>query len=213
MMNRSIVNQFELGAASRYVPFLRRLGENDKENTEGRWLDGWQPLALGLGSSTLVERQWRDVRSLSVPSLCHYEDRMSMAMGREIRLPFLDFRLVDFLLRAPDHYKIGEGWTKLALRKAVEPILPPEIVWRKDKSGFANPQGEWLKRELRTPVLDAFADDGPLVQRQIIDGPAMIRRYERYCTQPLNGGLIWAREIFAPLSLHVWMDQFGRWIS
>ena len=68
-----------------------------------------------------------------------------MAMCREIRLPFLDSRLIDLMLRAPDEYKLRGGWTKYCLREAMRPFLPPQIAWRKDKKGFSNPQGEWLQ--------------------------------------------------------------------
>ena len=79
-----------------------------------------------------------------------------MAMSREIRLPFLDSRLIDLALRAPDSYKLRRGWTKYAFRTAMQRFLPPQVTWRKDKKGFSNPQGEWLKHELRQPVEDAF---------------------------------------------------------
>ena len=181
--------------------------------TEGEWLRGWEPALLGLGRGSLAERQTLDVRHYSVPSLCHYEDRMSMAMGREIRLPFLDSRLVDMLLRAPDDYKLRGGWTKYALRKAMEPLLPSQICWRKDKQGFSNPQGEWLKRELRPQVQAAFAAGSMLARKGILRSDALLKKYERYCRQPAGGGSIWYREIFAPFSLELWMRRYEPWIA
>jgi asparagine synthase (glutamine-hydrolysing) len=161
----------------------------------------------------LADRQWLDVRHYSVPALCHYEDRMSMAWGREIRLPFLDARLVEMLIGAPDDYKIRNGWTKYALRRAMEPLLPAQICWRRDKQGFSNPQGEWLKNELRDAVLEAFSPSSFLARKGIIHSGAMLAMYRRYCRQPANRGLIWYREVFAPLSLEVWMRRFEPWIA
>ncbi|HXB06845.1 MAG TPA: asparagine synthase (glutamine-hydrolyzing) [Puia sp.] len=77
--------------------------------------------------------------------LLRYADRNSMANGVEIRLPFLDHQLVDFIFSLPSHYKIREGWTKWLLRRSMKDILPAEIVNRRDKTGFEPPQLVWMQ--------------------------------------------------------------------
>lgn len=77
-------------------------------------------------------------------TLLRYADRNSMAFSREIRLPFLDFKLVDFLFNLPSHFKFKNGWTKYILRKSFEDKLPDEIVWRKTKIGYEPPQARWF---------------------------------------------------------------------
>lgn len=77
--------------------------------------------------------------------LLRLADRNSMAHGREVRLPFLSHRLVEFLFTLPPQLKIHEGWTKWLLRKTVENELPPEIVWRRDKVGLEPPQKSWMQ--------------------------------------------------------------------
>ena len=216
--NRTIVNQFSLADAKRYLPVLRRLSasffkEPPLGHIDGEWLRGWNPAPMGLGPGSLADRQLTDLRELSVPSLCHYEDRMSMAMSREIRLPFLDSRLVDLMLRSPDEYKLRHGWTKYCLREAMRPFLPPEIAWRKDKKGFSNPQGEWLKGELRQSIKDAFGSDSLLSRKGVMNSGALLHMYDRYCAQPPEKGSIWYREIFAPFSLELWMRQYAAWIA
>jgi asparagine synthase (glutamine-hydrolysing) len=216
LANRSIIAQFNLSDAKRYVPLLRVLSDSSgagRAQVEGEWLRGWNSVPLGLGAGSLAERQILDLRHFSVPMLCHYEDRMSMAESREIRLPFLDPRLIDLLLAAPDDYKLRRGWTKYALRKAMEPMLPPEVCWRRDKRGFANPEGEWLKRELREAVLDAFGVDSLVCRHGILDSSALLRLYAQYRGQPVGRGSIWYREIFAPLSLELWMQRYAQWIA
>lgn len=170
-------------------------------------------MSVGLGAGSLADRQLRDIRELSVPSLCHYEDRMSMARSREIRLPFLDSRLVDLMLRTPDEYKLRNGWTKYCLREAMRPFLPPQITWRKDKMGFSSPQGEWLKRELKESVVDSFSANSMLASKSIVDSAVLLRKYRRYCEQPAGRGSIWYREIFAPFSLELWMRRYAEWID
>jgi asparagine synthase (glutamine-hydrolysing) len=217
LANRTVVNQFDLGDAKRYLPLLRKLSSSRFGGSEigldGAWLRGWRPASLELGGGTLADRQMADIREFSVPSLCHYEDRMSMATGREIRLPFLDSRLIDLMLRVPDGYKLRKGWTKYCLREAMRPFLPPEIAWRKDKKGFSNPQGEWLKRELRQPVEEAFNSDSLLSRKGIMDSAVLLRKYSRYRAQAPGSGSIWYREIFAPLSLELWMRRYAAWID
>ena len=79
--------------------------------------------------------------------LLRYADRNSMAHGREVRLPFLDHELVEFIFSLPANFKIRNGWTKWLLRKNMEKSLPAEITWRRDKTGFEPPQEQWIKNE------------------------------------------------------------------
>ncbi len=77
--------------------------------------------------------------------LLRYADRNSMAHSREVRLPFLDHELVEFIFSLPSHFKIRNGWTKWLLRQSKNPQLPKDIVWRKGKIGFEPPQKEWMQ--------------------------------------------------------------------
>jgi len=77
--------------------------------------------------------------------LLRYADRNSMAHSREVRLPFLNHELVEFVFSLPAHFKIREGWTKWLLRQSMKEQLPAEIVWRKDKIGFEPPQKQWMQ--------------------------------------------------------------------
>lgn len=76
--------------------------------------------------------------------LLRYADRNSMANSREVRLPFLDHELVEFIFTLPANFKIRNGWTKWLLRESMKNKLPPGIVWRRDKTGFEPPQQQWL---------------------------------------------------------------------
>lgn len=78
-------------------------------------------------------------------ALLRYADRNSMAFSREVRLPFLNHQLVEFVYSLPSTYKIHNGWSKYLLRKAYENTVPAEISWRKDKIGYAPPEKKWLQ--------------------------------------------------------------------
>jgi asparagine synthase (glutamine-hydrolysing) len=81
-----------------------------------------------------------------LPELLQLADRNSMAHATEVRLPFLNHQLVEFLFSLPPNYKIRDGWTKWLLRKTMDKKLPAEITWRKDKTGFEPPQKQWMEQ-------------------------------------------------------------------
>ena len=89
-----------------------------------------------LPSHSLNEELQNEVRCTSLPSLLRYEDRNSMAHSFESRVPYLDYRLVEFLFTLPEHWKINGIVTKYILREAMKDILPKSIRTRKDKIGF-----------------------------------------------------------------------------
>ena len=71
-------------------------------------------------------------------------DRASMMNSLEVRAPFLDIDLVDFVRKIPHGYKYRNGQTKYLLKKALEPVLPKEILYRA-KKGFGVPIGRWFQ--------------------------------------------------------------------
>jgi asparagine synthase (glutamine-hydrolysing) len=77
--------------------------------------------------------------------LLRFSDRNSMAHGVEVRLPFLDAALVQFVFSLPTSYKISGGYTKKVLRRAMDGQLPDDIVWRTDKIGYEPPQKIWMQ--------------------------------------------------------------------
>lgn len=85
----------------------------------------------------------------SLITLIHYADHTSMAHGIESRMPFMDYRLVEFLAAVPACYKMHNGWTKYLARLAFDRKLPDDICWRKDKMGWPIPEGYWFRGTLR----------------------------------------------------------------
>jgi asparagine synthase (glutamine-hydrolysing) len=96
-------------------------------------------------------------------NLLRYADRNSMANGREVRLPFLNYELVEFVFSLPDTFKLNNGWTKLVLREAMDSILPAEICRRKEKVGFEPPKYKYIDKESAEMSIDI------LTKNKIID--------------------------------------------
>jgi asparagine synthase (glutamine-hydrolysing) len=93
----------------------------------------------------------------SIPMLLRFEDRNSMAHSIEARVPFLDYRLVEYAFRIPDRQKMRNGVTKAILREAFAGILPEGVRTRRDKMGFVAPERVWLTEELHTWANDLVA--------------------------------------------------------
>ena len=85
--------------------------------------------------------------TMGLEELLRFADRNSMAHSIEVRLPFLNHELVEFIFSLPANFKIHEGWTKWLLRKSVNKKLPGEIVWRREKIGFETPQHQWMRNK------------------------------------------------------------------
>jgi asparagine synthase (glutamine-hydrolysing) len=108
--------------------------------------------------------------------LLRLADRNSMAHSTEVRLPYLNHTLVEYLFTLPPHYKIHEGWTKWLLRKSAAPLLPPEITWRKDKVGFEPPQKAWMQQP---GTADAIQEGKrTLVEQGVLDKRALHKKLQ-----------------------------------
>jgi asparagine synthase (glutamine-hydrolysing) len=167
---RTVLMQWQLSAAKRYMPRILKEGRNfllvDTE-LENTW-----------SSSDLTKTQINDIDHYSVPILTRYEDRNSMAHSLEIRLPFLDHRLVEFLTSLSVEYKIKNGWNKYILRKSLSD-MPKQIRWRRDKKGFSLPENRWLKEDFKTDIISSFGNS-ILEQEGFIKGKSFIDYYNRF---------------------------------
>ncbi len=104
--------------------------------------------------------------------LLRYSDRNSMAHGREVRLPFLYHKLVEFVMTLPPHFKIKDGWTKWIMRETFKNLLPAEITWRKDKIGYEPPQKNWMERpEIQNRITGAkeILADKKIISKATLD--------------------------------------------
>ena len=95
-------------------------------------------------TSSLRKLLWWNTTRVGLVELLRYADRNSMAHSREVRLPFLDHHLVEFVFQVPERLLLKNGWTKWIVREAFRGIVPKEISDRVDKLGYMPPQQQWL---------------------------------------------------------------------
>jgi asparagine synthase (glutamine-hydrolysing) len=131
------------------APDLRQLADvaHDEWRLWPRVFDDWLTNVL----------YWELTRT-RLPALLRYEDRLSMAFSIESRVPFLDHRLVELAFAMPGSLKVHAGWSKYALRRALQPLLPERVVWRRDKKGFPTPVGNWLRDDRGAAALALLQD-------------------------------------------------------
>ncbi|MEZ0369398.1 MAG: asparagine synthase (glutamine-hydrolyzing) [Candidatus Sericytochromatia bacterium] len=141
---------------------------------------------------------------LSLIPLLRYEDRNSMAYSLETRLPFLDYRLVQFLFSLPSEMLIRQSWSKWILRQAMQGVLPPEIQWRRDKKGFPVPQASWLRREL-APVIKEILWDPRFQSRPYWQGRRVAVAYDRFLAGELPA---FSLELWRLVSAELWLRRF-----
>jgi asparagine synthase (glutamine-hydrolysing) len=170
LYQRTVVHQFTLRSARRYIPTLG-------SGLERAFKSEFAPVPI-WSCGDIAARQIADIEKYSVPALTHYEDRNSMAHSLEVRHPFLDHRLVDLLINVPAEWKIKNGWTKNLLRQAF-PELPNAIRWRRDKQGFLTPEKDWLKHDLARQIRSTFHDSA-LSQAGILNDREFLKYYERF---------------------------------
>lgn len=123
-----------IGGKEEFVKFILnggRIHKNDKR------------FKLGAFNSILYDTFHHTV----LPTLLRNYDRYSMNSGVEVRMPFMDYRIVTFLFSIPWTSKIRNGFSKAILRDAIGTFLPDSITWRKTKIGFHTPLIDWIRNE------------------------------------------------------------------
>lgn len=100
----------------------------------------------------------------NITNLLHYEDRNSMRFSIESRLPFLDYRLIEFAFSLPHQYKIRGSTTKWLLHSVAKDILPTQVLNRKDKMGYSTPAHQWFLQDTNLQFFKQYLhQDNPVL--------------------------------------------------
>lgn len=97
---------------------------------------------------------YRQTHRITLPTLLRCYDRYSMGNGLEVRMPFMDYRIVCFAFSIPWQSKINGGYGKKIVRDMAAPFMDHRIMYRKGKIGFNSPMTEWLNGSMKEFVLD-----------------------------------------------------------
>lgn len=157
-----------------------------------------------LFADHFTRRQFDDLSGLLLPSLLRYEDRNSMAFSIEARVPFLDYRVVEFAFALPPAAKFDHGLTKRVLREAMAGIVPAPILARTDKLGFETPVVRWLLTRHAGWLRDVLVG-GRAVEAGFIDRRRVERVIEREIAHPQGPG----HEVWRLVSLELWLRSLA----
>jgi asparagine synthase (glutamine-hydrolysing) len=152
----------------------------------------------------LTQMLYIDTRASLPDDLLMVGDKMSMANSLESRVPFLDYRLIEFIESLPPEMKLNRLTGKYLHKRALEKWLPKEVVWRK-KKGFANPVEEWFRTKMR-----------PFVEDHLLSADSAVAEYfdQGYIRRMLildrEGREQFRRHIYLLLSFELWHRTFLR---
>jgi len=129
-------------------------------------------------------------------------DKIGMSTSIEARVPFLDHKLVEFTMDIPMEWKIKGGETKYLLKKALEDLLPNEILYR-PKMGFAAPMAEWLRGDFGKHA-EAAVLNSPLMDRGFLNKHHIAQKFRDH----VEGRRDSALHLWTLFNLTSWYDHW-----
>jgi asparagine synthase (glutamine-hydrolysing) len=176
----------------------------------GEGAAGWDPVDLyraryaeTAGAEPLARMQDVDLGIYLVDDLLVKTDRASMTHSLETRVPFLDQRVAEFAFSLPRRMKVRGFQKKRLLRKALEPLLPKEIVHGR-KQGFSIPIAAWLRGPLQPFARETLAPSA-LARQGLLDPAAVTPILDRH----VSGQEDLSRQIWGLMALTLWFDRYA----
>lgn len=156
------------------------------------------------GASLFRRTLYRDFHTAVLPVILRNYDRMSMAHGVEVRMPFLDWRLVTFVFSLPEKSLLGQGYTKLILRRAMANHLPAPILSRRDKIGFSLPLTQWFN-DAECHNFESLTNESGMVHSPLWNVPAIQIAIMRLKSKSTWGEI---SAVYACVATQYWVRQF-----
>jgi len=141
-----------------------------------------------------------------LPTLLRNYDRYSMASGVEIRMPFMDYRMVTLGMSLPWQSRLHGGFSKSIIRDAMAPYMPKDIAYRRTKIGFNTPIVEWMKGPLREYFTDMITSSD-FAGCDLIDATSVRRDVEQVITDS-NASFAMGEAAFIKLYPYLWEKSF-----
>jgi asparagine synthase (glutamine-hydrolysing) len=161
-----------------------------------------EPEFLGVDLNTKLKRS---VERAPLPLYLRIEDRNSMAHSLEVRLPFLDYRLVSLLFNIPGDKKMKGPWNKYIEREAMRNRIPESVRSRMDKMGFPTPFRKWVSNNLYEPIRDILCSQQTR-ERGIYNVDAIVKDLELL----RDGNIKVSGPLFHMLQVELWARMADR---
>jgi asparagine synthase (glutamine-hydrolysing) len=164
---------------------------------------GMHEIVAHAPTSTPLERLlYLDLKGYLGEGVLTKVDRASMACSLEVRVPFLDRRVVELAASLPPRLKLRGLTTKYILKRALAGLVPPEIL-RRRKKGFGVPLGRWFRGELAPLLRDAFAPD--VVRRA---GLFRVAAVERLLAEHAAAHHDHRKKLYTLLAFQLWSSRY-----
>ena len=159
-----------------------------------------------IREGTVQEALYTDARLVLPDDMLTKVDRMSMANSLEVRVPFLDHRVVEFAMRLPQESKINRQMRKRIVQDAFRDLLPPEL-YQRPKHGFEVPLLKWMQTDLKSEITQSWLAP-EFVKEQGVFSPEAVQQLlkELFSTNPGDAhARVWALVVFQ----HWWKQYFA----
>ena len=153
-------------------------------------------------NSYLLNAQYRDLRYTKLPRVLRFNDHVSMRYSRELRVPFLDHRIVEFCFQIPVELKINNGVQKLLMREVMEPYLP-SVIKNNAKKAFGAIQTEWLREHHREQVMSIINSES-FKNRGYWDYEKLLIKINKFYNGEGNNSFF----IWQCINLELWFKKF-----
>jgi len=178
--------------------YLKRGSEDYKRvRAEGdpryKWMDTLNRILYASSHETIL------------PTLLRNYDRYSSANGVEIRMPFMDYRVVSFALSLPWKSKLHGGFSKSIIRDAMSPFMPKDIAYRRTKIGFNTPIVEWMKGPLKEYFTDTVSS-ASFLNCSLID-PKQVSSMVMKVINDENASFAMGEQAFSSMYPYLWEEN------
>jgi asparagine synthase (glutamine-hydrolysing) len=146
--------------------------------------------------------QYVDIKTNLVDDILTKVDRASMAHSLEVRVPLLDHEVVEYAAGIPAAYKLRRGEGKYIFKKALEGLLPHDILYRR-KMGFSLPLAQWFRGELKRSFEERVLAKGAVVAELFDQVPI-----RQWWAQHQRGTRDYAPHLWGLLVLECWGERF-----
>ena len=143
-----------------------------------------------------------DLNTFLVDHNLNYTDKLGMASGVEVRVPYLDIDLVEFSTKIPPSLKLKGNTTKYLLKRVAEKYLPNEVIYR-PKTGFGAPVRKWIKNDMNSFINDYLSQES-IEKRKIFNYDKIKELIDLNASKKED----LAYPIWSLLAIESWLRQF-----
>ena len=199
------------------MPFLEKTNTHSKSIYNNDYVEQAMEIKETAGEDKLPDN-WSPVdrelygmfHSNILPTILRNYDRLSMANGVEVRMPFMDYRLVKFVFSLPEKRKISENYTKQIARDAMRNKMPEKIRAARYKIGFNAPMPEWIgqNRKMKSWIFERL-DSDKCKEHPVVNGNVLRSMIEKnYRNHDWNWGK--TAEVWPALNLLWFEEKFAK---